>query len=108
MTRKSSAAPRARARRAVPAPEQPPRSIPILAEEPEEERMAEQPFEEGAADAVDPDLRHRMISEVAFGMYAQRGFADGFDVDDWLAAETHVDHLLLARAERETGSAASA
>ncbi len=108
MTRKPSVTPRARARRGVTVPEQPPRSIPILAEEPEEERMAEQPFEEGAADAVDPDLRHRMISEVAFGMYAQRGFVDGYDVDDWLAAETHVDHLLLARAERDTGSGAIA
>jgi len=55
----------------------------------------DQPFEEGAHDSIDPDLRHRLISEAAFDLYAQRGFADGFDVEDWLSAEAQVDHLLL-------------
>ena len=74
-----------------------PRSVPSLAEEAAEAAMPEQPFQEGAHDIVDPDLRHRMISEVAFGLYAQRGFTDGYDVDDWLAAEQQVDHLRLRR-----------
>lgn len=103
MTQKHSAAPRSRARPRTAGPEIPPRSVPILAEEPVDERAAEQPFAEGAADVVDPDLRHRMISEVAFGLYSQRGFAEGNDVDDWLAAEAQVDHLLLSRAGREAG-----
>lgn len=74
-----------------------PRSVPILAEEGPETGTPEQPFQEGARDIVDPDLRHRMISEVAFSLYAGRGFADGYDVDDWLAAEQQVDHLLVRR-----------
>lgn len=82
-----------------------PRSVPILAEEGAETGMPEQPFQEGAHDIVDPDLRHRMISEVAFGLYAERGFADGSDVEDWLAAEQQVDHLLLRRAATEPGEA---
>jgi hypothetical protein len=45
-------------------------------------------------------MRHRMISEAAYALYTQRGYADGFDVDDWLTAEAQVDHILL---ERETG-----
>lgn len=75
-----------------------PRSVPILAEDPDNATAPDQPFQEGAFDVVDPDLRHRMISEVAFGLYTQRGYVDGYDVDDWMAAETQVDHVLLTRA----------
>ena len=57
--------------------------------------LPDQPFAEGAQDALDPDLRHRLISETAYGHYVERGYADGYDVDDWLQAETEVDHLLL-------------
>ena len=41
------------------------------------------PFEEGAHDALDPDLRHRLISEAAYYLYVERGYADGYDLDDW-------------------------
>jgi len=73
-----------------------PRSVPNVA--PDAVREIEQPFEEGARDALDPDLRHRLISEAAYALYTARGYADGFDVDDWLTAEAEVDHLLLGRA----------
>jgi hypothetical protein len=53
------------------------------------------PFEEGAHDEIDADLRHRLISAAAFDLYAKRGFVDGFDLDDWLSAEANVDHFLL-------------
>jgi hypothetical protein len=36
-----------------------------------------------------------MISEIAYHRYTDRGYADGYDVDDWLQAEAEVDHLLL-------------
>ena len=55
--------------------------------------MPDTPFEEGVHDALDPDLRHRMISEAAHHLYAQRGYADGYDLDDWLQAEAQVDHM---------------
>ncbi len=57
--------------------------------------LPDQPFAEGAQDAIDPDLRHRLISETAYGHYIERGYAEGYDVDDWLLAEAEVDHLLL-------------
>lgn len=60
-----------------------------------DESGAEAPFEEGAHDTLDADLRHRMISEAAYQMYAQRGYADGYDLDDWLEAETLVDHITI-------------
>ena len=60
-----------------------------------EEDMADTPFEEGAQDKLDPDLRHRMISEAAYHLYAERGYADGYDLDDWLQAEAAVDHVSL-------------
>ena len=68
----------------------------------EEEGAAETPFEEGAHDALDPDLRHRMISEAAYHRYARRGYADGYDLDDWLQAEAEVDHVALRAKETES------
>src|SRR2546425_11778496 len=47
-----------------------------------------------AAVDIDPDLRHRMISETAYQFYAQRGYVDGYELDDWLKAEAEVDRLL--------------
>lgn len=70
-----------------------PRSVPIA--EPDPGNEPDQPFEEGAHDAIDPDLRHRMISEAAFYLYAQRGYTGDYDLDDWLTAEAEIDHLLL-------------
>lgn len=61
----------------------------------ETEDTAETPFEEGAHDSLDPDLRHRMISEAAYHLYEQRGYVDGYDLDDWLQAEAEVDHVSL-------------
>jgi len=41
-----------------------------------------------------------MVSETAYHLYAQRGYADGYDLDDWLQAETMIDHIALS-ASRE-------
>ena len=73
-----------------------PRSIAILGGE-GDDAEPDRPFEEGAHDDVDPDLRHRMVSEAAYARYAERGYTDGYELDDWLAAEEAVDHLLLNR-----------
>ena len=74
-----------------------PRSVPIIDEEKESDQTPDQPFAEGAQDTIDADLRHRMISEAAYHRYTERGYSDGYDVDDWLQAEAEVDHLLLNR-----------
>jgi hypothetical protein len=72
-----------------------PRSVPIIESESDIAQELEQLFGEGAHDAIDPDLRHRMISEAAYHLYVERGYAEGYEVDDWLQAEATVDHLLL-------------
>ena len=64
-----------------------------------DEAVADMPFAEGNEDALDGDLRHRMISERAYARYCERGYADGYDVDDWLDAEADVDHTVLDRVE---------
>lgn len=45
-------------------------------------------------DEYDPDFRHRMISAAAYGLFAERGYGDGNDIDDWLRAEEQVDRQL--------------
>ena len=72
-----------------------PRSVPHLEQEGQIAQEPEQPFVEGAHDEIDPDLRHRMISEAAYRLYEERGYGEGYEVDDWRQAETSVDHLLL-------------
>jgi len=74
-----------------------PRSVPIIEQESESEELPDQPFAEGSQDTIDPDLRHRMISEAGYRRYTERGYAEGYDLDDWLQAEAEVDHLLLNR-----------
>ena len=55
----------------------------------------EQPFAEGAHDTLSPDLRHRLVSETAYHHLAERGFADGYETDDWQQAASEVDHVLI-------------
>ena len=50
----------------------------------------------GRGDPKDPDLRCRLIREAAYHRYAERGYSDGHDVDDWLQAEAAVDGALAA------------
>ncbi len=50
-------------------------------------------------DSVDPAERRRMIDEAAYERYKQRGFCDGFDVDDWLQAEAEVDDWIFTAAQ---------
>jgi hypothetical protein len=72
-----------------------PHDVPVIAATSDEDQVREQPFAEGAHDAIDSELRHRMISEAAYRRYAERGYCEGYDVEDWLQAEAEVDHLLL-------------
>ena len=61
----------------------------------EPEAMPDQPFAQGATSEIDPELRHRMISETAYRHYVERGYTDGGDLEDWLQAEAEIDHFLL-------------
>lgn len=49
------------------------------------------------AKAPSPEERHRMIAEQAYLRAERRGFQGGDMVDDWLAAEAEVDHMLSRR-----------
>jgi hypothetical protein len=64
---------------------------------PEVDELPDQPFAEGTEDQLDPDLRHRLISEAAFHRQAERGYDEGYDREDWLDAEAAVDHVLVGR-----------
>jgi len=85
-------------RRSRRAPSTPVRTAPIgAAPAPILEQPAdtEQPFAEGAADALGPDLRHRLVSETAYHHLEERGYAEGSEVEDWSEAEAEVDHTLI-------------
>ena len=68
--------------------------FPFIANEADADLPPDQRFPDGVIDAIDPDLRYRMISEAAYRRYAERGYEDGYDQDDWLEAEEDVDHFL--------------
>ncbi len=46
---------------------------------------------------VPASLRHDMIEHAAYFRAEQRGFAPGFELDDWIAAETEVDSIIRER-----------
>jgi hypothetical protein len=50
--------------------------------------------------------RQRMIGEAAYYRYAQRGYAPGHDLDDWLAAEADFEQANLRRRDAERDEAA--
>jgi hypothetical protein len=63
-----------------------PRPIPTL--------LAEDTPEIDDTPDLEPEVRYRMISEAAYHRYLGRGCIDGYDVDDWLAAEADVEREL--------------
>ena len=49
---------------------------------------------ERTAQQVDPETRQRLIRELAYRRYAERGFVEGSELEDWLKAESDVDRQL--------------
>ena len=47
-----------------------------------------------AAELIDPQTRHRIISQAAYFRAERRGFEPGHEVEDWCAAEAEVDGAL--------------
>ena len=85
----------ARSKHAPPPARGHPHSVATIVPDEETQTLADRPFVEGADDELDPDLRHRLISEAAFHLQAERGFDEGYDREDWLEAEAEVDHLIV-------------
>jgi hypothetical protein len=46
---------------------------------------------------VSDEVRRQMIAEAAYLRSEQRGFAPGYEAEDWLLAEAEVDALLFAK-----------
>ena len=67
--------------------------VPILASDYDD--APDQPFAQGIAEELDPDLRHRLISEAAFHRQAEGGYNSDYEDDDWRDAEGAVDHVVL-------------
>ena len=42
----------------------------------------------------DEERHHRMIEEAAYFIAELRGFCEGFELDDWLAAEAEVNQKI--------------
>jgi hypothetical protein len=83
-----------KAHAAHPAPKHP-HGVAIIASQDEVGEAPDQPFAEGATDELDPDLRHRLISEAAFNRQTERGYNSDYETDDWLEAETAIDHVIV-------------
>ena len=49
-----------------------------------------------AGGSVSAETRRAMIAEAAYLRAEQRGFASGYELEDWLLAEHEVDALLSA------------
>jgi hypothetical protein len=74
-----------------------PHGVPTLGMEYEADESPDQPFAQGLADELDPDLRHRLVSEAAFHRQAEGGYNSDYEDDDWRDAEGEVDHVLVNR-----------
>ena len=46
------------------------------------------------AAVIDPEHRRALIAQAAYFRAEKRSFAPGFEVEDWLSAESEVDTLL--------------
>jgi hypothetical protein len=55
---------------------------------------SESPTATASQGGIDAETRHRMISEAAYRLYVQRGYLEGFELEDWLQAEAEVDGQL--------------
>jgi len=78
------------AKKERPAP--PTRKTPAAAARPAAKRAASQPFEARAEISAE-ELR-KLIAEAAYYRAKERGFAPGYEVDDWVQAEAEVKRLI--------------
>jgi len=72
----------------------PARDVPNVEADTEFDAGSIAPFADDAMDELDPNLRHRMVSETAYRRHGECGYEDGYDLEDWLQAEADVDRLL--------------
>ena len=51
-----------------------------------------------AKPTVTPEERYKMIAAAAYSKAEHRGFASGYALNDWIAAEKEIDRMLEAQA----------
>jgi len=62
--------------------------------------LAPEEFErEAGISDLEPEVRYRMVSEGAYHRYVDRGCEEGYELEDWLAAEADVDGQLADAAK---------
>jgi hypothetical protein len=66
--------------------------------------MSENDITEILSGGVTLEERHRLISEAAYYRAEQRGFIEGFELEDWLAAEAEIDSRMESRASEASQS----
>jgi hypothetical protein len=52
------------------------------------------PRKANGAAVIDPEMRRQMVAAEAYFLAERRGFCDGSEVEDWVAAEMVVDSRL--------------
>lgn len=62
------------------------------------------PMNTNPTSVIRAEDRRQMIQEAAYYRYVQRGYVDGYDVDDWLEAEAE---FVAVSGDDESGSPAS-
>lgn len=70
----------------------------------EERRMESETSAVASAAEPSPIHRERAIAEIAYLLAEKRGFAAGYELDDWLAAEKEVDALMASGGEASVAS----
>ena len=61
--------------------------------------------QEGAAG---PEEREQMIAEAAYYRAERRGFAPGYEMEDWMQAEIEIDSLIQSGGSRSARSVETA
>jgi hypothetical protein len=91
--------------------ESPQRTQPPTPEQPTDKRSArKRASQDGAGPSaepptlnpveISPEARRSMIAESAYLRAERRGFVPGYELEDWIAAESEVDALLEAEHSR--------
>jgi hypothetical protein len=48
--------------------------------------------------SIDPDVRRQLVAAEAYFLAERRGFAEGHELEDWVAAEAAIDARLHTQA----------
>ena len=77
---------------------------PITKQTPPADDAAASPAAKSTAPYVEPERRHAMICEAAYFLAERRSFCPGYELEDWLAAESDVDRALASESATPRGA----